>query len=267
MTKPTIPFTGVVLAADRTRGDPVAEAVGVSSKSLVPVGGIPMVLRVLNALKGAQEVDKCILCGPSLSAVNQVAALRDRIKSGEVTWTENQATPSLSTYHVLKSLPENCPILVTTADHALLSSRIVDYFCSEARTTAGDIVVGLASYEMVKSVYPETKRTVVKLADGSYCGCNLFAFLTPQAHSAARFWREVEEERKRTWRLISFFGWRAVLLYLLGKLTLAEGLKRASRQMGLSVGVVVIPFAEAAVDVDTVSDWRLVESMVAKKTC
>jgi hypothetical protein len=35
--------------------------------------------------------------------------------------------------------------------------------------------------------------------------------------------------------------------------------------MGLRAGVVMLPFPEAAVDVDTFEDWNLVQSLVAKK--
>ena len=41
-------LTAIVLAADRTPRDPVARAAGVPCKSLAPVGGRPMVLRVLD---------------------------------------------------------------------------------------------------------------------------------------------------------------------------------------------------------------------------
>ena len=42
-----LPFTAIVLAGDRVPGDPVARAAGVPCKALAPVGGVPMVLRVL----------------------------------------------------------------------------------------------------------------------------------------------------------------------------------------------------------------------------
>jgi hypothetical protein len=100
------------------------------------------------------------------------------------------------------------------------------------------------------------------LRDGAYCSCNLFAFLTHRARAAAHFWRTVESHRKETLRVISASGWVAVLRYLLGQLSLDEGLKRISRRMGINVAAVVMPFAEAAVDVDTVSDWRLVEKIL-----
>ena len=58
-------------------------------------------------------------------------------------------------------------------------------------------------------------------------------------------------------------GWVVVLRYLLGKLSLQEGLGRLSTRMNVKAGAVILPFPEAAVDVDTVSDWRLVEEIIA----
>ncbi|MGD8925033.1 MAG: NTP transferase domain-containing protein [Syntrophobacterales bacterium] len=263
MTNEERPFTAVVLAADRSSDDPLIQAAGVCCKALVPVGGIPMVLRVLDALNAAQEIDSRILCGPHQSAIDQEAGLSGLVSSGEVEWVENQATPSSSTYHALQSLPGDSPVLVTTADHALLNGEMVDYFCREARNSGCDIAVGLVSHALVAGAYPETRRTVTKFQDGGYCSCNLFGFLSPRARVAADFWRRVESQRKKTLRVISVLGWTAVLRYLLGRLTLAEGLKQISHRLGLSAGAVLMPFPEAGIDVDTVDDWKLVEKIVA----
>ena len=263
MTEPTTPFAAVVLAGDRSVGDPMARAAGVNSKSLIPVGGRPMVLRVLDALEAAQEIEGITLCGPAKSAVEEEKELRVRIDSGMVKWMESQATPSSSTYNALQSLPESTPVLVTTSDHALLTAEMVDYFCSGARQSNKDVVVGLARHESVITEYPETKRTAIPLADGSYCSCNLFAFLTSEARTAAHFWRKVESQRKKILRVIAGFGWLNFLLYLLKRPTLAQGLELISQRIGLKAGAVVLPFPEAAVDVDTLNDWKLVESILA----
>jgi GTP:adenosylcobinamide-phosphate guanylyltransferase len=219
-----------------------------------------MVLRVIDALEAAREIEGVVLCGPDESAVDQEKELRLRVGSDTVRWLESQTTPSSSTYHAMKSLSDSTPILVTTADHALLTAEMVDYFCSGARKSDKEIVVGLALHELVRSKYPETKRTAIQLADGSYCSCNLFGFLTPEARSAAHFWRKVESQRKKTLRVIAGFGW------LLKRPSLEEGLGRISQRLGLRAGAVLMPFPEAAVDVDTVSDWKLVESIVANRT-
>jgi CTP:molybdopterin cytidylyltransferase MocA len=221
-----------------------------------------MLLRVLDALGAAREVENRIVCGPTKLALDLEAELRKRSDSGEISWIENRSSPSSSTFYALQSLPANTHVLVTTADHALLSPEMVDHFCSQARATDCDIVVGLARHEMVAGAYPQTKRTVTRLQDGAYCTCNLFAFLTTRARAAADFWRRVETHRKKTLRVIGVLGWMTVLRYLFGRLSLDEALGRISRRLNIKAGVVMLPFPEAAVDVDTVSDWRLVESIV-----
>jgi GTP:adenosylcobinamide-phosphate guanylyltransferase len=258
-------FTAVVLAADRGPDDPVAKAAGVRCKSLTPVGGKPMVFRVLDALAASQVVNTYILCGPPKSVVDQEPDLGTLIASGRVKWFENQATPSSSAFHVLQTLPDETPVLLTTADHALLSARIVDYFCSEAQATGCDVVAGVTRHEAVTAAYPETRRTATRLEDGAYCGCNLFAFLTPHARLAADFWRRVENQRKNPLRVIRVLGWSAVLRYLMGRLSLNEALKRMSHRLGFKAGAVVLPFPQAAVDVDSVSDLKLVENIVSNR--
>jgi GTP:adenosylcobinamide-phosphate guanylyltransferase len=265
MTDPQQEFTALVLAADRGPADPVAEAAGVRCNSMTPIVGIPMIFRVLDVLAASQQIGMRILCGPPKSVLALEPELESRIASGEIKWFENQPTPSSSTFHVLQSLPEQTPVLLTTADHALLSARIVDYFCTEARASGCDVVVGIAQHEVVMRAYPQTRRTATRLRDGAYCGCNLFAFLTPQAHRAADFWRQVETQRKNPLRVIRVLGWTAVLRYLLGRLSLEEALDRLSRRLGFKAGAVIIPFPEAAIDVDSASDWKLVEKIVAEK--
>jgi GTP:adenosylcobinamide-phosphate guanylyltransferase len=259
------PFSAVLLAADRSAGDPVAAAAGVSGKSFVPVGGKPMVLRVLDALAESQQVGYRLLCGPPADALRRLPELQARIDNVNVGWIENRATPSTSAAYALQTLTDKIPVLVTTADHALLSAEIVDYFCSRARTSGCDVVVGLAAHDLVKAAYPQTRRTATKWRDGAYCSCNLFAFLTPQARVAAEFWREVEHQRKKPLRLIRSLGWMTVLRYLFKQLSLPAGLESISRRLGIKAGAVILPFPEAAVDVDTIEDWKLVQTIVAEQ--
>jgi GTP:adenosylcobinamide-phosphate guanylyltransferase len=247
-----------VLAADRTASDPVAQAAGVPCKALAPVGGIPMVIRVLDALGASHEVGSRIVCGPPPAALARADSLRHLIASGDVAWVENRSSPSASASEAMATVPAAAPMLVTTADHALLTPAIVDYFCVAARARSGDVAVAVAPYEAVATAYPGMRRTAVRLRDGAYCGCNLFAFSTSRGRAAAAFWRTVEHERKRPWRLMSALGWSTVARYSLGLLSLEEALGRVSRRLGLGIDAIVLPFPQAAVDVDSVDDWRRV---------
>jgi GTP:adenosylcobinamide-phosphate guanylyltransferase len=262
-------FTAIVLAADRETANPVAKAAGVRCKSLAPINGIPMIFRVLQALSSSSIVAKKLLCGPPKTIIDQEPELSDYLASGEAGWIENQATPSLSAYEAMQSLPKEDAILLTTSDHALLNPQIVDYFCNEAqkaKKSGCDLVIALARRETVMAAYPETSRTAYRFKDGAYCTCNLFAFLTPQARTVASFWRRIEQQRKKPLRIIGILGWLTVLRYLLKNLTLAEALERISNRLGCKTGVVIMPFPEAAVDVDSAEDLRLVEQIAVKKS-
>lgn len=260
---PFQPFTAVILAADRTNQDPVARAAGVPCKALAAVGGQPMVLRVLDALEASEHVNKCILCGPPAAIVGREPQIRQRMAARGVQWVPPEGTPSTSALAALRSVAAGTPVLLTTADHALLTSEIVDYFCSEARSSGADVVAALASYTQVMARYPGMRRTRTRFTDGAFCGCNLFAFLTPESRAAADQWRRVENERKRPLKMIAQLGGWVVIRYLLGLLSLKDALRHISDRMGLRVAAVILPFPEAAVDVDSVDDWHFARAIAS----
>lgn len=258
-------FAAIILAADRETHNPVAEAAGVSCKSLAPIDETPMIFRVLDALSSSDKVADKLLCGPPRAIIDQESELGAYLASGKAAWIENLATPSLSAHESLKSLPLDKPVLLTTSDHALLTSEVVDYFCNKAQGSGCDVVLALAPYETVMSAYPQTARTGYRFKDGKYCSCNLFAFLTPKARAVATFWRRIEQQRKNPLRVISALGWLTVLRYLVGGLSLPETMEKISGQLGCRAGAVIMPYPEAAIDVDSVQDWHLVQQIVAKR--
>lgn len=257
-------FNAIVLAADRGRNDPVATAAGVAAKCLTPIGGSPMAVRVVHALEQSERVDIVVLCGPSDEALHRSLEMRRIVSGGRVRWMAPEATPAASAAAALAVLPEDRPVLLTTGDHALLRPDMVRHFLDRATALGGDVAVALAPHDLVQRAHPRTRRTVLKFRDGHYCGCNLFAFLSPRGRKMARLWQQVEARRKNPIGLIGLVGWSAVVLYALHLLSLAGALERVSRQAGVSAGVVTMPFAEAAIDVDTVADLELVRAIVAR---
>jgi len=61
---------------------------------------------------------------------------------------------------------------------------------------------------------------------------------------------------------MSVLGWTTVLRYLCNRLSLDETLAALSRRVQLKIGAVILPFAEAAIDVDKVSDWEFAERVL-----
>jgi hypothetical protein len=253
------------MAADRNPDDPVMRAAGVACKALAPVGGKPMVLRVLDALKESREIGTRLLCGPPAPLLEEDETLKAGIDAGDYGWTASRESPSTSAATALAQIPESQPVLLTTADHALLSSRVIDFFCRQARMTDFDLTVALAPHDLVAKAYPDVRRTRLRFSNGDYCSCNLFAFMTPRSRAITAVWKQVESRRKQPWRVIGILGWWPVFKYLLGRLSLQEALERISGRLGMKIGVVILPFPEAAVDVDSENDWQVVQQILANE--
>ncbi|MET4129311.1 nucleotidyltransferase family protein [Roseovarius sp. MBR-6] len=262
MTEPetqTPDFAAVILAGERDAQDDLRDHAGVASKALIEIAGKPMIARVIAALEGAARVASVHLSGPAEAVVTGSDVLSGLIEAGRVDWTAPGPSPSTSAYAMLTGFPEGQKVMITTADHPLLSSEIVDHFCRDAARSGCDVVVGLAPYDLVRGAYPDLKKTVLRFADGQYCGCNLFAFLTADGRRMADFWRRIERERKKPLVVIRMLGVLAVLRYRMGWLTLDRALALLSRKAGLRIGVVVLPYAHASVDVDSVDDYVVLQ--------
>ena len=255
-------FHAVVLAGDRGPNDPVARLAGAACKALALLGDQPMLLRVLDALAASTAVSGVTLVGPSQEQLSTCPALRARIASGEVAWLPPAPSPSQSALAGLASVPADTPVLLTTADHALLQAAWVDTFCEQALRTGDDAVVGLARHAAVQATFPQSRRTALRFRDGAYCGCNLFAFLSPAGRRAPEFWRQVEQQRKKPHRLAAALGPGTLLAYLCGWLTLEAGLASLSRRVGARLGAVLLNDPRAAVDVDSVADFELVRALL-----
>lgn len=255
-------FAAIVLAGDRSKLDPLLELTGAGSKSLIELGGEPMLLRVLRCLRQSSVIGKIITSGPAQSLREGQHAINALIDSGEVDWLPPQATPSTSAYQALQHLPAETAVLLTTTDHIFLNEQILSRFCQQSMETGADVTVGLAPYALVKEAFPELKKTVSRFREGEFCGCNLFAFLTPEGRKAADLWREVEAQRKSPLKIIKLLGWRAVVEYTLGTLSLERAMRMLSKRFGLKLDAVILPFAEAAIDVDSVDDYQVIKKRI-----
>ncbi|MBD1552067.1 nucleotidyltransferase family protein [Pseudomonas typographi] len=258
-------FAALVLAADRHPGDPVAALGASGCKALTPVNGVPMLHRVVSTLQGSDHITNITLVGPPRALLDRDPFMQALLRRGEVAAVEPAASPAASTWLGLQHIASR-PVVVTTADHALLRREIVDYFLEQSGASDCDVTVAVTPLATVLAMFPENKRTAIKLQGGPYCGSNLFAFMTPESQKLAAFWRNIEQQRKNPRKVIaSALGFAATLRYLAGRLSLEEAMQRISAAVGVRVGAVVMPFAEAAVDVDSVSDYQLVERTLLQR--
>ena len=256
--------TALVLAGSRRgESDPVARYRQVAAKCLATAGGVPLLVRVLRALTASPCIDRVLV---SLDD----PALRDRLPELALPPLADRLTILASAQSLSRSVAEaferaQAPMLVTTADHALLDPDMVAHFIAGAERTGADVAFGVAAAATIQAGYPDTRRTYLRFRDGGYSGANLFLLRTAAAARAIEFWRRIERDRKAPWRLARAFGPVLLAAYLLRVATLAQATALASRRLGISVAAIVMPTAEAAIDVDRPADLDLVESILARR--
>lgn len=249
-------FKAVVLAGERPGGSAFSRELGLTSSVLVDVAGKPSVTRVTEALESSQTVHGGVLCGPSGDVYRGSPQFQQILANSAFSWLEPRKGPSASAVAGLEYVG-HYPALLTAADHALLTGGMIDDFCSRAAASECDVVFGLVPHSIVKSAFPDSRRTVLKFSDGAFCGSNLFAILTPAGKAAPEFWSRLEADRKRPWRMARHGGIGLLLKYILGRLSLQDALDALSSAMGCRVGYLVIDNPRAAVDVDSVADLEL----------
>ena len=247
--------TAVVLAGSRPGGDPFAEAYGTDLKALIPVAGLPMVQRPVEALLNSNRVE----------SIHVLAQQPERIR--EVLPSDPQVSVEQSGDTIASTVEAFCfdpnmrwPVFVTTSDHALLTPAMIGEFLSKAE--GADVAIGVVSRNVMLKRFPQAQRTWLKFRGGAYSGANLFLLGGPEVRTALELWRSNEQDRKKSWRLLFSLGITGFLGAALRMRTLQQTLDAVGRKLGLKIRAIEMSDPLAAIDVDKPADHELVTAIL-----
>ena len=257
-------MNALILAGSRGPDDPMAQAAGVSHKALAPIAGIPMLLRVAEALKESGRFQRLYVCIEDPSVIFKVPGLEALHRTRVLETIAAADSPAASVSAALNRIDLKQPLLVTTADHPLLTPAILDRFLELAPGDC-DLAVALAPADVVAAAYPGAIRTFYKLGGKRYSGCNLFLARSAKVAAIAAYWRKLEQFRKQPLKLIWNVGPLAFLKTILGVMSAESAFAHLSRKAGGVIKHVELPIAEAAIDVDKPADMELAEKILAAR--
>jgi GTP:adenosylcobinamide-phosphate guanylyltransferase len=251
-------WTAFLLAGSRPAGDPLARSMMIGHKALIPVAGEPMVLRPLRALLASPEVGDIIVLTQDPVDLQPILPddARVRIRASRGTIAQTLAEQ-------LADHAAGFPVLVTTADHALLDPAMIAEFTAKAE--GADVAMGVVESRPLLARFPHTKRTWIGFRGGRYSGANLFAFGSSKVLPGISRWGAVEQDRKKGWRLLWALG-PALLLGAVFKLrTIHDSAAAIGRKLGIDIRIVEMSNPLAAIDVDKPADHMLVEDIIAAR--
>lgn len=259
MSSTATPWTAIILAGQRPGVDALAAAFGETYKALVQIGGIPMLTRVAETLLAVPAINRIVVLGQEPDALRP--ALPD---SSRIAVMASGSGISDSVQAVSGTTDAPWPVLVTTADHPLLTIEMVESFI--AGTEGCDVAVAMVERRTMLSRYPDSKRTWRHFRGGAYSGANLFALTSGRSRAALSLWAEAEADRKKQLGLLLHFGLPLALRAITRTISLEDGLAAAGKRLGLNAKAVILDQAEAAIDVDKPSDHILVEQILAGRS-
>jgi GTP:adenosylcobinamide-phosphate guanylyltransferase len=250
-----VKYTAIVLAGSRPERDAFVESFGTDLKALIPVGGEPMVRRPVRALLESERINRMIVLSQAPERIASALPADQRI-----AMRQSDATIASTMLALCLDKSTQWPLLVTTADHALLDAATVDEFCAAAEDA--DIAVGVVERDALLRRLPDARRTWLKFRGGAFTGANLFALNTPKSAAAIELWRSVEQDRKKGWRIVALLGPIVLIGAAVRLLTIDAVLARLGRRLGLKIKAVRLTNPIAGVDVDKAEDHALAETIL-----
>jgi len=239
----------IVIAGGIPKPDqPLYEYTQGKAKAMLDIAGKPMVQWVLDALGDAKKVGNVIIIGlpeemsvtckkPTYHIPNQGRMLAN-IEAGINKMRELN--------------PEAEYVLSSSADIPAITGEMIDWLIDAAMETKHDLYYGVVKRETMDARYPNSNRTFTKLKDMELCGADIHiahhSMTTDPEHLAT--WEVLIGQRKNPLKQAASIGILTLVLLLLGRLSLADAVKRATKKLNFTGRALIWPYAEGAMDVD-----------------
>lgn len=217
-------------------------------KGLVKVGALPMAARALRALVESPAVSRVImvspvgadeLTDPCWHGVDTVVPAGERL---------------IDSFKVGMDAVEDttCPAMVVAGDLPLLTAESVTDFVERCRARPEfEVWYSCQRREVAEAGFPGVPHTYGKLAEGTFCGAGLFLSRPQALATLYQAMTDLTYARKNPGKLAALLGWRTVVSYLFGKLTIPEAEKAMGRMFGgTPCAAIVSPYPETAFNVD-----------------
>jgi GTP:adenosylcobinamide-phosphate guanylyltransferase len=259
------PLTAIALAGGRLERDFRDAGYDVVNKAYLPVGGVLMLERVLEALRGASSVAH-IRCVTQPDAFAAAFGSRGDALCDEVVAPGDGLIESMLAGFA--GLPSERLVLVVATDIPLVRSSDVDAFAARARAVPCDVAYGFVRREPHEARYSGVRHTWVHLREGTFCGAGISAIRAGAVAGLASALRRVVAARKSPLRLAAIFSPGLLARYVFGRLSIADAERRADAIAGCRCRGIACDEPELAVNVDRFADLQAVERILdeQKKT-
>ena len=251
----------VILTGARNSQNPLLIGTGLQSKVLLPVGGQPMVQRVLETVASTRYQPSMYI------STNDpvVGGLRTSVPFAVIP-SENTAVQSfVKSIERVQADSESPWVLFASGDHPLLTAEMIEYFIDDVMRRDLTLGVAVVNKSMVQQHYPRSRRTYFAVKNGAYSGGNLYLINKPRFLGNTRVLETIDGNRKAPWKSIKLLDPISMAQVAFRQLTMHQVADKAAELIGCKTGIVDMPFAECCMDVDKPSDKEIAEIILARR--
>ena len=231
-------------------------------KAMLDIAGKPMVQWVLDALGSAKHVENVIIIG-----LDDAASITCAKPTYHIPNQGRMLANIAAGIDKMREINPNSEYVISaSADIPAVTGEIIDWLVETALETRHDIYYGVVKKEVMEARYPGSNRTFTKLKDMELCGADLHiahhSMTTDPEHLSK--WEVLIGKRKAPLKQAATIGLWTLVLLLLGRLSLDDAVKRATKKLNFTGRAIIWPYAEAAMDVDKGHQYEMLRADLEK---
>ena len=256
--------TALIMAGKRSGVlDPLAARAGVAQKCVVPVNGVPMVARVVDAVAACPEVATIRIIAHEPDEIAAQPGIAKLIEDGRLSFAEGQFNIVDSVFAGAEGA--DFPLLITTADNCLVTPEGYSEFIGKCLAVEAGGAAGLARKEDVQAADPEGQKKFYEFRDGGFSNCNMYWIGSAKALKAAEIMREGGQFVKFPRRIIKAFGLMNLIRFRLGTGSKEKLFDQISKRFGFKLVPIELSDGHYAIDVDNERTFAVTEKILKRR--
>jgi len=243
-------------------GEPLYDFTQGQSKALLDIAGKPMIQWVLDALDGAQNIERVVIigldegsgvtCAKLVGFLPNQGGMVDNIRTGILKMLEFDS--------------KTRQVLLVSSDIPGITPEMVDWVISSAMQTDEDAYYNVIPREVMERVFPGSKRSYTKLKDMEICGGDMNLVRTSLVTSNDDIWQKLIASRKNVFKQAALIGYDTLFLLLLRWITIDVAVQRVAKRLKITGRAIVCPYAEVGMDVDKPHQLEIMRAYLAQRT-